>query len=117
MTTAPHIRIGAMRSYADLQVKSTLEDAGGGKAVTWSTERKIFCRIRPLSGSQRLEGMRRESKVTHDIYTNYAPDVDPDVVTKKRIRLDTSVYNIAAAWMPEETPEFVHMIAERGVAT
>jgi SPP1 family predicted phage head-tail adaptor len=117
VTSAPHIRTGAMRHFADLQGKARLADGGGGEAVTWATERKIWCQIRPLSGSQRLEGMRRQSSVTHEIYARYQDDVDPDVVVGKRIRHGESVYNVAAAFLPAELPEFVHLIAERGVAT
>jgi SPP1 family predicted phage head-tail adaptor len=106
-----------MKSYADLQGKSTAIDTGGGRDITWGTERKIWCHIRPLSGSQRLEGLRRQSAVTHEIYTRYQSDVDPEVVTKKRILMDNRIYNIVAAWLPQEFPEFVHMIAERGAAT
>lgn len=117
MTSAPYIRTGAMRHHADLQNKASFPDDAGGEAITWATERKVWCQIRPLSGSQQLEGMRRESAVTHEIYTRYQGDVDPEVVTEKRIRFGNSIYNIAAAWLPKEFPEFVHMIAERGVAT
>jgi len=117
VTSAPYIRTGAMRHYADLQGRATFEDGGGGEAITWATERKLWCQIRPLSGSQRLEGMRRESAVTHEIYTRYQADVDPGVVVGKRITYGAEAYNIAAAFLPQEHPEFVHLIAERGVAT
>jgi head-tail adaptor len=116
MSTAPHIRIGDMRSFVDLQRKAETPDAGGGVDVVWETERELYCRIRALSGTQRLEGMRRQSSATHEIYTNWAPDVDPSIVTTKRIRDEAgATYNILAAWMPENVTEFVHMIAERGM--
>ncbi len=117
MTSAPHIRTGAMRHHADLQSKAEFPDDGGGEGIVWSTERKIWCQIRPLSGGQRLEGMRRQSSVTHEIYARYQDDIDPDIVTEKRIRFGSAVYNILAAWLPRELTEFVHMVAERGVAT
>ena len=117
MTSAPHIRTGALRHRAELQSKVTEDDGGGGQAVTWVTERGLWCRIRPLSGSQRLEGMRLQSTVSHEIYTRYQADVDPDVVTTKRIRCGNAVYKILAAFLPNELPEFVHIIAERGGAT
>ena len=117
MTSAPYIRTGNLRHHADLQSKAEFPDDSGGEAIAWATDRKIWCQIRPISGGQRLEGMRRQSSVTHEIYTRYQDDVDPDVVTEKRIRFGSSIYNITAAWEPNELPEFVHMIAERGVAT
>ncbi len=117
MTSAPHIRTGAMRHLADLQRKITEPDGGGGQIVRWVTERKLWCQIRPLSGSQRLEGMRRQSSVSHEIYTRFQADVSPSVATTKRIFHNGNAYNIAAAFLPSETPEFVHLIAERGGAT
>lgn len=117
MTSAPYIRTGNLRHHADLQSKGHSPDDGGGEAIDWGTDRKIWCQIRPISGSQRLEGMRRQSSVTHEIYARYQDDVDPDIVTEKRIRFGSAVYNILAAWLPRELPEFVHLVAERGVAT
>ena len=117
MTSAAFIRTGGMRHYADLQSKETSPDGGGGEDVTWVTDRKIWVQIRPISGAQRLEGMRRESSVTHEIYTRHQDDVDPSIMTTKRILHGAVAYNISAAFMPKELPEFVQMFAERGVAT
>ena len=117
MSSAPFIRTGALKHHAELQGKSQLSDGGGGIAVSWVTERKIWCQIRPLSGTQRMEAMARQSEVSHEIYARYQSDVDPDVLTDKRIRFGASIYNINAAFLPEEFPEFVRMICERGVAT
>ena len=77
MTSATHIRTGALLHRAELQAKVTTEDDGGGRDVDWVTERKLWCRIRPLSGAQRLRAMRMESSVTHEIYARYQADVDP----------------------------------------
>lgn len=117
MTSAAFIRSGGMRHRGELQSKITNADGGGGEEITWVTDRAIWIQIRPLSGVQRLEGMRRQSSVTHDIYTRYQDDVDPNVVTGKRIQHDGNSYNIVAAFLPQELPEFVQMFAERGVAT
>ena len=117
MTSAAFIRTGALRHHADLQSKGSTGDGGGGADVTWATERKLWCQIRPLSGTQRMEGMARQSEVSHEIYARYQVDVDPDVLTKKRIRYGSAIYNIDAAFQPEELPEFVRMICSRGVAT
>lgn len=117
MSTAPYIRTGNMRQYAELQRRSDDPDGGGGSTTTWETERMVWVQIRPLSGSRRLEGMQRESQVTHDIYARHQSDIAPDVAVKKRIQYEQETYDIRAAWNPQSQPEFVHMLAVRGVAT
>ncbi len=117
MTSAPYIRTGAMRHRAELQAQVATPDGGGGNAIVWTKERDIWCQIRPRSGSMRMHGMQRESQVTHDIYTRYQSDVDPTVLTRKRIVHDGAAYRLDAAWLPAELPEFVHIEAVRGPAT
>lgn len=117
MTSAAHIRAGGMRHRAELQSKARIPDGGGGSSVAWATERQLWCQIRPLSGGMRLHGMQRQSSVSHEIYARYAADVDPGVVTGKRILHDGNAYRIEAAWLPGEVKEYVHMVATRGVAT
>ncbi len=117
MTSAPYIRTGAMRHFAELQAQVTTADGGGGRSVVWTKERDVWCQIRPLSGSMRLQGMQRESQTTHEIYTRYQSDVAPGTVQRKRIVYDGKAYRIDAAWQPAELPEFVHMTAVEGAAT
>lgn len=117
MTSAAYIRTGAMEHLCELQAKNKVPDAIGGNIVSWVKERDVYCQIRPLSGSKTLEAMRLQSKVTHEIYTRYAPDVAPGVIERKRIVYDGTPYMIAAAMSPAEAREFVHMFAERGVPT
>lgn len=117
MTSAAHIRTGGLRHYAQLQTLVTTPDPGAGQESEWITERNIWCQIRPLSGGQKLESMRVQSTVSHEIYTRYAEDVAPGVVERKRILHDGTPYRIDAAWMPAELTEFVHLVATRGVAT
>jgi len=117
MTTAVYIRTGAMRHRATLQTESQTPDGGGGYSVTWETERRMWCQIKPLIGSERLEAMQREFGVTHEIFARYQADVDPDILTDKRILYKSFAYTIKAAWSPMEWPEFVHMVAVRGAAT
>ena len=113
MTTASYIRTGAMRHRAELQVKSQSSDGGGGLVTSWTKSRDLWCQIRPLSGVQRLEAMRRQSSVTHEIYARYATDL----TTQARIVHGGVAYNINAVWSPETGGEFCHMVATAGVAT
>ena len=118
MTSAPYIRTGALNRRAELQAKVETGDDLGGVEVDWVTERSIWVEIRPLSGTQRLESMRRESAVSHRLAMRYQDDVAPGgTLEAKRIKFGAEVFNIEAAWMPEEEPEFVQALATRGVPT
>lgn len=113
MTTAAYIRSGAMRHRAELQTKVQSADGGGGLITTWAKARDLWCHIRPLSGAQRLEAMRRQSTITHEIYARWADDL----TTRARIVYAGVAFNIEAVWSPETGSEFAHMAASAGVAT
>ena len=113
MSSAPHIRTGNMRQRAELQFKEETKDGGGGVSVEWIPERFIWCEILPLAGTQRIEGMQRESEVSHTINARWAEDITP----KKRLVHRDKVYNIEAVFSPEELREFIQIIASEGVAT
>lgn len=112
-TSAAYIRTGAMRHRAALQARSATPDSYGGNAVTWTTERDVWCQIRELSGQERLAAMRQESAVTHEVYARYAADL----TASKRLVHAGVAYNIRAVMNPETRNEFVRMLAESGVAT
>lgn len=113
MTTAPNIRTGAMRQRAELQKKNTAEDGAGGQAVTWELLRLLWCQIRPISGVQKLEAMRRESTVSHEIFARY----NRDITVGRRIVWEGRPFNIEAVFVPMEIREFMHIMASEGVAT
>ena len=111
--SSPKIRPQDMRQRAELQSQSETPDGAGGVALSWSTDRKIWCRIRPMSGDQRLEADQRESSVTHEIFARYRDDI----TTQKRIVHNSTPYNIEAVWSPDEREQFVQIMATEGVAT
>lgn len=113
-TSATFIRTGGLRHRAELQSRSTeTADGGGGVAVAWTKERDLWCQIRELGGQERLEAMRQESGVTHEIYARYATDITAD----KRVVYGAKAYNIRAVMDPETRHEFVRVLADSGVAT
>lgn len=112
-TSAAHVYTGRMRHRAELQKLSQVPDGAGGWTTEWVRERDIWCWIRPLSGSQQLESMRRDSQVSHDIYTRF----HADVTTDKRIAFRGKVYNLEAGWSPDERREFLQFAAVEGVPT
>lgn len=111
--SAPHIRTGDLRHRAELQKKEQTSDGAGGWTTTWVKDRDLWCRIRPISGSQQLENMRAETTVSHEIYARYATDLTKN----KRIVYRGRAFLIEAAWTPEERREFIHMVATEGAAT
>ena len=112
-TSAPRVMTGRMRHRAELQKKESVSDGAGGWETAWTKDRRIWCWIVPTSGVQRLESMRRDSQVSHEIYTRFASDV----TTNKRIVYRGKAYNLEAIWSPDERQEFLHIVATEGVAT
>lgn len=106
-------RTGELRHRADLQAKGRTPNASGGSAVAWTTERQVWCRIRALSGAQRIEGSHQKSKVTHEIATRYATDITPS----KRLVHAGTIYSIEAVRDPDGAREFILIEAFTGEAT
>lgn len=112
-TSAPYIRTGAMRHRASLQSRTESSDGAGGASISWATERDIWCEIREVNARERLEAMREESAVTHEIWARYATDVTAD----KRLLHNSIAYNIRAVMDPDTRHEYLRILAESGVAT
>lgn len=112
-TSAPQVRTGRMRHRAELQKQEEVPDGAGGWETQWVKDRDIWCWIRPTSGSQRLESMRRDSMVSHEIFTRFREDV----TTNKRITYRGKTYRLEAIWSPDEREEFLQIVAMEGVAT
>jgi len=112
-TTAPHITTGRLRHRAMLQKLEQVQDSVGGWETTWVDDRLIWCWIRPLSGTQRLENMRRDNQVSHTIYARF----DTNISAENRIKYRNKVYRLEAPWSPDERMEFIQMSATEGVAT
>jgi SPP1 family predicted phage head-tail adaptor len=104
---------GKLRHYAELQKKNSVSDGYGGSTPGWTKEKNIWCFIRPISGVQRMEAMRRNSKISHEIKARYDADIQPE----KRILFRGNAYNIEAVWSLNEKQEYTMMLAAEGVAT
>ena len=112
-TSAAHVSTGKMRHRAELQSLQSVPDGMGGYNPEWVRERDVWCWIRPVSGSQQLENMRRDSQVSHEIYARF----HADITTEKRLAYRGHVYNLEAIWSPDEREEYLQAVAVRGVAT
>lgn len=112
-TSVPQARTGRMRHRAELQQLQSVPDGVGGYNTEWVRERDVWCWIRPVSGSQQLENMRRDSQVRHEIFARF----HTDITMGKRLAYRGKVYNFEAIWSPDERREFLHIVATEGVAT
>lgn len=104
---------GKLRHYAELQKKVQTKTDAGGQTTSWVKEKNFWCEIRPISGVQRMESMRRNSKISHEILAWFDADITPE----KRIVFDGKAYNIEAAWSPDEKKAHTKIIASEGVST
>jgi SPP1 family predicted phage head-tail adaptor len=111
MADRKYISASAMRHRAKLQQYVGSPDGQGGTTATWSNERDLWCQIRPMSATKRLEGAHRQSDETHDIYTRWAADIN----VKKRVVYDGQVYRIKSLWSPGELKQFLHIVASNTV--
>lgn len=107
------IRAGDLKHRAELQKLAQVPDGSGGWKTDWIKERDIWCRIRPISGVQRMESMRAGSQISHEITTRY----NEDVTQSKRIIYRGKAYALDAVWSPDEEREAMHCIAVEGKAT
>ena len=107
------IQPGELRQRAELQSEKETPDGAGGYELKWATERKIWCNIRAISGVQRLESMRLESDVSHEITVRY----NSDVVPRKRIVHQGVAYLIRAVFDPDKIKHEMEIVASTGVPT
>ena len=108
-----NIRAGDLHHLAELQSKAIVADAGGGDTVTWSKDRDLWCHISDVSGRMALDAMMRQEEIKTEIVARY----NADITTDKRIVHDGKNYMIEAVLRRGLRKEFVHIIAQEGVAT
>lgn len=111
--SALEVRPEKLRHRAELQKLEEVPDGSGGWETTWVKEKDIWCWIRPTSGSQRLESMRRDSEVSHEIFARFETGISTD----HRIAYKSKVYRLEAVWSPDVREEYLQAVAVQGVAT
>lgn len=104
---APRLRAGVLRQRAELQRQVAAADGAGGETVEWQKVRDLWCHIRPVSGVQRMESMRRASPISHEIFCRFVTDID----TTNRIVFRGQAYRIEAVWTINERDEYLQMVA------
>lgn len=112
-----HMHAGQLRHVAILQDKVTGPDGYGGQSVQWVDRRKLRCEVREVSALQRMENMRRNSPVTHEVVARFDVDLTATEAPKRRLMFDGEALNIIAAQRFGPRRESVRLFAQSGVAT
>ena len=104
---------GQMRNKITIQRKIETPDGGGGSVVVWSDVVTLWCKIKPVSGSERLQSMRLESDITQRIYTRYRDDF----TAADRINYNGRLMQIKAIINIEEKDQWLEVYATEGQVT
>jgi SPP1 family predicted phage head-tail adaptor len=112
-----HTHAGQLRHVATLQDKVTTPDGYGGQNVEWTDRRTLRCEVREVSAMQRMENMRRNSPVTHEVVARFEDDLTATEAPKRRLLFEGQALNIIAAQRFGPRRESVRLFAQSGVAT
>jgi SPP1 family predicted phage head-tail adaptor len=108
--------IRQLRQRLTIEMPAPQPDGHGGQGDPWRTPTtlaRVWGRVEPLRGRERLHGMQLEAGVTHRVTIRYRDDV----TARHRLRLRARVFNIRAVIDPEERHRFLELLCEEGVAT
>ena len=105
--------IGALRHRLALQEETRGADAGGGYTLTWSDIATVWGRVEPLTGAERLQAMRLESRVSHRVTIRHRTGVSAGM----RLLHDGRALNIRTVIDPDERRHWLELMCEEGVAT
>lgn len=106
------MRAGDMRHRVTIQVQSKAPDGMGGFEVTWTDLDTVWAAIWPIRGAERIEAMKLEGKVTHQIRIWYRDDVTP---LANRLKLGNRYFNIRSAVDAYEKRINLDILAEETV--
>jgi SPP1 family predicted phage head-tail adaptor len=102
------IHIGDLRTRLTLEAPSRAADGGGGASVTWSTVASVWASVRPTGGGESYALDRVAGRVTHEIVLRYRSGVTPEM----RLREGTRVFEIRAAFDPDQRRHWLKCLAE-----
>jgi SPP1 family predicted phage head-tail adaptor len=102
------IHIGDLRTRLTLEAPSRTSDGGGGASVTWGTVATVWASVRPTGGGEGYALDRVAGRVTHEIVLRYRAGVTPEM----RLRDGTRVFEIRAAFGPDQRRRWLKCLAE-----
>lgn len=100
--------IGELRTRLTLEAPSRVGDGGGGAQVTWELVADVWAALRPTAGTETYEFDRVAGKVSHEVVIRFRSDVIPQM----RFRAGTRVFDIRAAFDPDQRRRWLKCLAE-----
>jgi SPP1 family predicted phage head-tail adaptor len=108
--------IGRLHQRLAIEAPAPQADGYGGQGDPWTspiTLARVWGRVEPLRGRERLHGLQLEVQVTHRVTIRHRDDV----TARHRLRLGARVFNVRAVIDVEERHRFLELLCEEGVAT
>lgn len=107
------IQPGDLDQRVTIQAQARTDDGAGGAAVAWADIARVWAKVQPLSGKERLEAQQLEAPVMYRVTIRNRADVTADM----RILWRGKAMNIRV--IPEAGPRPIYLTldCETGVAT
>lgn len=102
------IEPSALRHRLALERLQRAPDSGGGFAETWVLEAMVWADLRPVSGSERMDGDRLSGRLTHTVNIRYRAGVLPEM----RFRDEARIFHILAVIDVEERRRWLQCLCE-----
>jgi SPP1 family predicted phage head-tail adaptor len=106
------VKIGELRSLVSLQRRVSTPDVYGGFVTTWTEYARVWAKIEPKRGIERLHSMQLENPITHDVFIRYRADV----LESDRIVHLSRNFNVRSVRIVDEKRRFLQIDAEENVA-
>ncbi len=100
--------IGELRTRLTLEAPSRTDDGGGGADVVWEAVAEVWAAVRPITGVEKFELDRVAGRRSHEIMIRYRADV----VAQMRLRQGARVFDIRAAFDPDQRRHWLKILAE-----
>lgn len=103
---------GKLRNSITIERETDTPNDSGGQDIIWSQYKKVKAFIKPVSGTERVRGMKLESPLSHSIFIRYTADILPD----DRVKFGSRYMQIRAVINIEERNRWLELSCEEGVA-
>ena len=112
LTKAKKKQTGRFKHYVDFMHTTETDDEMGGTTPTPTLLAKIWVRIQPVSGNQRLQLEAIQSNVSHVIEMRYRDDID--LSNENWIEYNGRKFNIHYIINQDEESAYMELAATEG---
>ena len=102
------VTIGDLRHRIAIEAAVRASDGAGGASVVWNSVADVWAAIVPSAGSENFVLDRLAGNVSHEIWMRYRADVKPEM----RITFGTRVFDIRAAFDPQDRGHWLKVLAQ-----